>query len=331
MNERVTITTGARLHFGPLAVRAASGPDFGGLGLMVEHPRCVVTVTQSDQDWIEAGERTERIRAWVECCRRHSPVPPCAIRLQECIPEHAGFGSGTQLALAVGRGLSAVGGEHAIDTVALARRVERGRRSAVGIHGFAAGGLIVDAGRRQPGTIGELACRLEVPSAWRFVLVTPPRQGLSGQPESVAFERLQPMPAPLTGQLSRLVLCDILPAVRRTDFATFAAALEEYGTRVGQYFAPVQGAVFSDARMLALADSLRFSRRLASVQTSWGPSIAIPCPDETTATAVARDISADQRWTDCTVICTAARNSGAAVHAAREADSDIAPHQDRSR
>ena len=315
MTQSVTITTGARLHLGPLAVRAAAGPDFGGLGLMVEHPRCVVTVAASDHDRIEAGDQSGRINDAVAAYRRCCPAPPCAIQLHDSIPEHAGFGSGTQLALAVARGLAALAGEVEIAPRELARRSSRGKRSAIGIYGFAAGGLIVDAGHRDHAAIGELACRLDVPADWRFVLITPPRQGLSGQRELAAFERLLPMSPELTGRLCRLVLCDILPAVQGQDFATFAAALADYGTQVGEYFAPVQGGVFSDPRMRELAHALRERCGVSSVQTSWGPSIAALCPDEATATAVVALINSDERSSDCTVILTPALNHGATLRA----------------
>lgn len=316
MTQSVTITTGARLHFGPLAVRAESGPDFGGLGLMVESPRCVVTVAWSDQDRIEAGDQSGRITDAIAAYRRSRPAPPFEIRLHESIPEHAGFGSGTQLALAIARGLAALTGEDETEPDKLARRIGRGKRSAIGIYGFAAGGLIVDAGHRDRAAIGDLAARLDVPAAWRFVLITPPRQGLSGQRELAAFERLPPMSPELTGRLCRLVLCDILPAVQVNGFSTFAAALADYGTQVGEYFGPVQGGVFSDPRMLELAHALRERCGVSSVQTSWGPSIAALCPDEATAADVAGAIAADGRWSDCSVISTAALNRGAIVQGA---------------
>lgn len=313
MSERVRITTGARLHFGPLAVRARSGPDFGGLGVMVEHPRCVLTIAASDHDRIVASHQSGRIRDAVAAYHRCCSAPACEIQLHECLPEHAGFGSGTQLALAIARGLAALGGEVEIAPDELARRSGRGKRSAIGIYGFTAGGLIVDAGHRDAAAIGGLACRLAVPNDWRFVLITPPRQGLSGQRELAAFERLSPMSPELTGRLCRLVLCDILPAVQVNDFSTFATALADYGTQVGEYFAPVQGGVFSDPRMLELAHALRERCGVSSVQTSWGPSIAALCADEATAAAVVGAIAADGRWSDCSVISTAALNRGAIV------------------
>lgn len=39
MNDlQVTVRTGARLHFGPLAIHNGPGRSFGGVGLMVDRP-----------------------------------------------------------------------------------------------------------------------------------------------------------------------------------------------------------------------------------------------------------------------------------------------------
>jgi beta-RFAP synthase len=319
MPERLTISTGARLHFGPLAVRAEHGPDFGGLGLMVDRPGWVVCMERSDRDVVSAGPETERIAGILNDCRSRSPhgAEPVDIKIQRTIPSHAGFGSGTQLALAIGRGLAVLNQEPDLSAVELARHTGRGRRSAIGIHGFELGGLIVDAGHRAHDGVGDLACRMAVPADWRFVLVTPPCQGLSGKQELAAFEQLPPMPASLTDRLCRLVLCDVLPAIQHVDFTRFSAAVSEYGTLVGRYFAPVQGGVFVDPRMQALAEQLGARFRLGCAQTSWGPSVAVFCPDHEAAEAVAQFVRGEPRRQDCTVTIAAALNRGAKceVHA----------------
>ena len=67
---------------------------------------------------------------------------PHRITVEEAPPEHSGFGTGTQLALAVGRAVSS------LPTEEVARVTGRGRRSAIGTHGFATGGLLADGGRK---------------------------------------------------------------------------------------------------------------------------------------------------------------------------------------
>lgn len=312
MPERVTITTGARLHFGPLAVRSEHGPDFGGLGLMVDRPGWVVTMDCAVQDEVRGGAESERIARIVSDFRSRSRrvAGPVRIEVRQYIEPHAGFGSGTQLALAIARGLGALHQEP-FNVAELAQRTGRGKRSAIGIYGFEQGGLIVDAGHRTQDGIGDLACRLAVPDDWRFVLVTPPSQGLSGGRELTAFERLPPMTLGMTGRLCRLILCDVLPALQQADFARFAAAVTEYGSLVGSYFAPVQGGVFSVPGLSAFVDSISTRFGIGCAQSSWGPTIAMICQDQAKADAVAQAVRADVRWCDCTIRVAAALNRGA--------------------
>lgn len=287
MTKVCTVTTGARLHFGPLAWKPQAGRDFGGWGLMLDAPRL-----------------TLRLR-----CDDHSPAPPCfpaavddraqsllsqltadapaALSFQiehlQPIPSHHGLGSGTQLALALGTAVTQLVTGTAESPLQLAARLGRGARSAVGIYGFQSGGLIVDAGKRPGDDIGQLAARVDVPANWRFVLLTPQHSaGLTGEGERTAFQNLPPFPTALTHRLSRLLLTEILPAVQAVDFETFAAALTEYGTRVGEAFGALQGGVVH-AASLPLWNRLHDARIPGVAQTSWGPTLAVAQPSETAA------------------------------------------------
>src|SRR5262245_26743369 len=133
MSEYVTISTGARLHFGPLAVRAESGPSFGGLGLMVDRPGWIITLSRADRDELDAGPDAERIARILADFRSQSKRDDVRVHLkvEQRIPVHAGFGSGTQLALAVGRGLAVLCDEPELMAVEIAGRTGRGRRSAI--------------------------------------------------------------------------------------------------------------------------------------------------------------------------------------------------------
>ena len=118
------------------------------------------------------------------------------MRVLETIPAHVGLGSGTKLALAVTSALSALAGR-SLDPPALASAAGRGARSAVGLWTFAAGGFVVEGGRR--GGVDEpapLLTRHAMPDEWRCVLVIPAAEpGLSGGAEEAAFADLRPDPA----------------------------------------------------------------------------------------------------------------------------------------
>lgn len=312
----ITAQTGARLHFGLLAVQAASGRNFGGVGLMVEAPGCELSVEASDRDECFAEpEIAARLTAWRDEYRRRCPAehrpPACRIRLAQVIPSHAGLGSGTQTSLALAAALARWAGEENVSATELARRVGRGARSALGIHGFQQGGLLVEGGKRQPEEISPLVSRLDFPPEWRVLLIVPnDRRGLSGDAERAAFSRLTPMASSLTETLCRIVLMELLPAVASTDFSSASAALQEFGQLNGSHFAPVQGGVFADLQMAELAKWLADQGCVGVGQSSWGPTLWVLCSDESEATGRRDEIAMHPSARACTIHLTAAKNNG---------------------
>lgn len=319
MMPPITVQTGARLHFGLLAVQAASGRNFGGVGLMVESPGCVLSVEASDHDECLAElEISARLTAWRDEYRRRCPAefrpPACRIRLSQSIPPHAGLGSGTQTSLALAAALSRWSGEKNVSAPELARRVGRGARSALGIHGFEGGGLLVEGGKRHSDEISPLVARLKFPSAWRVLLVMPnDRRGMSGDAERAAFARLTPMPTSLTESLCRIVLMELLPALASEDFAVAAAALQEFGQINGSHFAPVQGGVFADPQMAELAKWLAEQGCVGVGQSSWGPTLWVLCRHECDAILRREQIASHPSARACTIHLTSAKNSGVAT------------------
>src|SRR5207247_10844067 len=131
------------------------------------------------------------------------------------------------------------------DATALARAVDRGRRSAVGTWTFAFGGLVLEGGRK-PGddTPAPLLARLPIPATWRCVVVVPEgKPGLAGDEEAAAFGRLPPPAASEVARVAHLVLMQLLPAVAVADLAAFGAALTEVQRITGGWCAPAQGGV----------------------------------------------------------------------------------------
>jgi beta-RFAP synthase len=322
MSRSVRVTTGSRLHFGPLASAGPDGGRFGGLGMMIDAPVCRVVVSPSERDEIDGSESAmRRARAILAAFRQAlgANVPHCRITVEQGIPSHQGLGSGTQLGMAVAKALAVFGGAEAMDLFKLARLASRGRRSAIGIHGFAHGGLILDGGRAENAAIGELTARVDFPEAWRVLLVTPPRSsGLAGAAEVDAFAKLPAMPANLTDDLTRLATREILPSARAAKFREFSESLFEFGRRVGAYFEPVQGGDFADARMAALVDWLRERGVPGAAQTSWGPTLSVMQPDAPSATQLQSEIQANAAWSNCRIEIVRGLNRGAEVYGVRK-------------
>ncbi len=320
MATQVTVTTGARLHFGPLAAAGSGGGKFGGVGMMISAPGCIVSARPADRDsFVGDAASVARVARFVRHIRDASPdgakVASCEIEVREAIPSHSGLGSGTQLGLAVARALSELSGERDVSVETLARRAGRGLRSAIGLHGFARGGFLVDGGRAdQRDQLGTLVARCDFPPEWRLVLVSPPQSsGLSGDAELLAFAAQPPMSSALTGDLCRIVLMDWLPALVEADFGRVSAAMYEFGLAVGHFFEPAQGGVFAHPRMARLVEALRTRGVSGVAQTSWGPTLAVLCAGQAEAHQLAGDYTHGGDWSDCEFRVVEPLNRGASI------------------
>jgi beta-RFAP synthase len=318
MISQVEISTGARLHFGILSHAPSGGREFGGAGLMIDSPGFQLVVKSANCDNIDADEpyrsRIVQIRDRVRASTPDVVFPRCHIRVSRSLPTHAGLGSGTQLGMAVSRAMSMLAGDDEPDAVTLARRVGRGARSAIGIHGFTQGGFLVDAGKVDQSEIAPLTGRIDFPPDWRILLVAPlDSVGLSGADEENAFARLPGMSAATTERLRHIATEQLLPTVAAADFANFSDALFDFGQVVGNYFAPVQGGVFANRLMCRLAEALR-ARGVGGVgQSSWGPTLFALVEDDDSANKLAAELAADDAWQACNFHVAAAMNRGAAA------------------
>ena len=194
-SRSIEVSASARLHFGLWAWGAGHERQFGGVGMMVREPRLRVLFRDAT-DFSATGLATQRVQTIVQRCAQFwsmPTLPACSIEVDQLPPQHAGFGVGTQLALAVAKGLATWSGHANLSEQQLAVATGRGLRSAVGTYGFATGGLIVDRGKGPDDAIGELHCHAEVPEAWRVLLLTPKAgRGKAGEAERSAFAQLPP-------------------------------------------------------------------------------------------------------------------------------------------
>jgi beta-RFAP synthase len=190
----------------------------------------------------------------------------------------------------------------------------RGQRSAVGLHGFALGGLIVEAGKQRRDELGALVARAEIPSRWRFLLLTPPESaGLSGEAERLAFDRLPAVPLETTDRLCRLALLDLLPAAQAGDFGHFSEAYFQYGHLAGACFAAEQGSPFASSRLGQLVARVRAMGTSGIIQSSWGPTLAAVLADQHAADELAQALRSDPSTADVQLETAAPVNHGAIV------------------
>lgn len=300
--EEVIVEAHARLHFGVLDLRGGRGRWFGGIGAAAPAPTTLVSACAADRLDVD-GEDADRAAEFARRFASHHGLRGGArVRVHRALPSHAGLGSGTQLALAVGRALAEL---HGIDPGVreLACAVGRGRRSAIGVWTFAGGGLVVEGGHRPAETstdpllggisTGPLLARLPFPASWRCVVAVPDAaSGLSGTDETAAFDRL---PAPQEREVehvAHLVLMTLLPAVADGDIDAFGAALTQIQEITGRWFAPVQGGTFAPGPSEALIRRMREWGASGVGQSSWGPAVYGIVSGEAAGTRLADQVRA---------------------------------------
>ncbi len=252
-----------------------TGPQFGGVGAMIEPPNVEVTIAPSKHFSVH-GAHADRVRQFVETVVRNwnlSSLPDCRIEVRSPAG-HTGLGVGTQLALATAAGLRRFLKLPELPIESLAASVGRGKRSAVGTYGFQHGGLIVDAGKARGEQFGKLSRREELPAGWRFVLMrSTEAQGLAGDQEAETFANLPPVPEAVTRKLWQITNEQMLPALAAADCAAFGEAVYQFGRLAGECFATAQGGPFASSQIERLVMSIRDYGVMGVGQSSWGPTV----------------------------------------------------------
>lgn len=329
----IRVQTASRLHFGLLSLDTACvmWPDsdgqmsvparsFGGVGMMVDMPCLEVQIKESDR-WSASGSLADRAmtaaQRLAQAVHQQNPnrhLPACHISTLGPT-EHVGLGVGTQLAMAVAAGLNQrweLGWNHQ----ALAQAVGRGRRSALGVHGFERGGFLLEAGKRSSHDLSPLALRLDFPSSWPVLLMIPvKKQGKHGVPEEQVFEAKNLAPSQ-TADLCRLVLLGMVPAIQTLDYSAFSESLFDYNRRAGIPFHGIQGGVYSSPEVTSLIDWLRQQGIQGVGQTSWGPTVFAILPDLDRAEYLRKKVASC--YDEMQTIISFARNRGATLETGLE-------------
>ncbi len=285
----VDLVTGARLHFGLICGTAETGWIFGGIGMMLRSPGWRLRLTRMSSVHVDADEVvsmfplsigvTDKIREILGTMR--GCYPDCGnfrVEVLQQIPRHAGYGSGTQLALALSAGVQTLLGPQAHQrTDDAARYLQRAQRSSIGTKGFERGGFLIDFGKQAGSAADRRFERIEVPEHWRFVTIRPVDQsGLCGESERQYFDRGLTMPAELVGAMAELIEQQLRPSLIAGDLAVFARSLGRYGQLAGEYYSQEQGGIFTIPDMSDLSDHLNQQGYPGTAQSSWGPTVCVP-------------------------------------------------------
>jgi len=306
----VRVEAPARLHFGFLDLHGGLGRRFGSIGLAIDAPSLVLSARRASRPDV-TGPEADRVRGYVEAAAAHlGRGGDVAINVERVIPAHAGFGSGTQLALAVAAAMARLNGEP-FAAESFAATLDRGNRSGVGLCAFTEGGLIVDGGRGADGGPPPVIARLPYPEAWRIVLILDPGMaGVHGTREVEAFRDLPRFPEAQAAEICRIALMQVLPAVALAEPKGFGAGITRIQTLIGDHFAPHQGGRYASAAVAEALAAVAAQGVAGYGQSSWGPTGFALVPSEAEARALVASLD---RGGPLRFVIARGRNGGASV------------------
>ena len=283
MSKKIRISAPARLHLGFLDLNGNEGRKFGSIGMAINSHHTTIEAELASTVTIHSSgtastSSVNKVRQLVtrfyDTIGQDIPTEQQGVTLSliELTPQHAGLGSGTQLALTIGTLLCRL---HHITSTSheIAYQLGRGSRSGIGIATFDTGGFIVDGGLNQSSLVPPVLAQHDYPAQWRIVLITESDiQGIHGNKETTAFTDLPEFPQAHSYKICHLTLMQLLPALIEQDIDSFGHAITGIQTLIGDHFAPAQGGRYTSphiATLLAYAQSLG---HMGIAQSSWGPT-----------------------------------------------------------
>ena len=310
----VRVSAPARLHLGFLDLNGGLGRRFGSIGLAIDQPTTELTLARAPADLVE-GFEARRARRALERFKSLLGLEGCyRLDVRNSITAHAGLGSGTQLAMAVGAALAAHEGLE-IEVRTLGEMQDRGARSAIGMAAFERGGFVVDGGRGKADAAAPIIAHASFPKAWRVLLILAPDfMGVHGEGEIAAFETLAPMEEAVSAEMCRVTLMQLLPSLAEQDIEAFGAAVSVVQRINGAYFAAAQG-----GGIWSSPDVERVVKRMAQLgavgigQSSWGPTGFAFAPSQAHAARIFGALESEARQAGLKVAIARGRNHGARV------------------
>jgi len=326
---RVLVDAPSRIHITLLDMNGASGRVDGGVGVTLDEPGCVLDARKGPGIGVHGGDESVRRRV-AEAARTVTErlgLPGGAeITLHATARQHAGLGSGTQVALATAAALCRLY-ERDVTVADLARIVGRGGTSGIGTAAFEQGGFILDGGHRfgSPGDKQDfrpsaasrgiapppVLARYRFPEDWQILLVTPDTgAGANGSGEVDIFRTHCPVPLREVQELCHEVLMRMVPALIEHDLDLFGSAVNRT-QQLG--FKKVEVALQHPIVPALLLATVQAGAAGAGL-SSFGPTVyAIGDSGMADVARAAKEVLGEQG----SVRLTRARNCGAAI---REVD-----------
>lgn len=303
LNRCIRVSAPARLHLGFLDLNGDTGRKFGSIGLAINSHQTIIKVERAESSSVSGQCANPNFINQIEVIIAKfyqslgnsiaNSEQLVSVTIEQLIPEHAGFGSGTQLALAVGTALCRLYNIKAT-TAEIAQELGRGKRSGIGIVTFERGGFVIDGGNKpNHRTPPPLLAHHQLPSDWRMVLIMDPEhEGIHGQQERNAFTTLAKFPLENSQAICHLSLMQLLPALVEKDLDKFGDALTKIQRLIGDHFAPAQGGRYTSNSVACLLEYAHNLGHTGIAQSSWGPTGIVFVEGEATALSLIASLTA---------------------------------------
>lgn len=277
----------------------------GGVGLSICEPGIEVVTEISDGLSVE-GPMSDVAKEYGRTVIDHFEAEPCYIKIKSGISRHIGLGSGTQLALAIGKAITEENGIN-ISTRKLSNIVGRGGTSGIGTAAFEHGGFILDGGHSKqekekflPSSASDappppIISRMEFPN-WNIKVFVPEGNRTHGHEEKSLFLEEAPISINEVRKVSHIILMKLLPAIKESKFKQFRQAINSLQSE-GWKRKEIQ----KQPRSKEIIDELS-KDGVAAGLSSWGPAVFAISPNEL-----------DSMEFGCESFCTEPNSDGANI------------------
>jgi len=274
--KKITIIAPARLHFGFLNWNQEMDPSIGSFGMALNDFVTQVTAEKSRKLVVEGPQKDLAKRLIKRLLIKNNFSTSVKVIIEKAIPNHAGLGSGTQLALALGYAVYSLFNQK-IKMVDIARLLERGKRSGIGIGAFRYGGVLVDNGKLSQESrfdrVPKIIARIPFPKNWRIILILDRSiKGIHGKKEKIVFKKLPSYPRKISRKFYKILITKALPSLTKKNIENFGRAITAIQEIIGDHFSQFQGGSYSSHKVKKAVKWLKQMGVSGYGQSSWGPT-----------------------------------------------------------
>lgn len=265
------VKTPSRLHMGIIDLSREFKRQYGALGATIKGGFTIeIEKKGSGLKTDTTPKNREDIEHVYSILKERFDIGGYEINVEEDIKRHVGLGSTTQLSLGTAMGIAMME-EIDVDTIEMARIIDRGTYSAIGTHGFQDGGFIVEGGKTVEHEISPLTFREKIPEDWRFLIFCAKDwRGYDEEEEQPIMDELKVDPT-YGRKISHHLIMGILPSLKTKDIEDFGQHISKIQRLVGKSFSNSQGGIFHPSAERAV-EALE-KHCYGSGQSSWGPTV----------------------------------------------------------